>query len=279
MSLRETIRRYRLYYKSGKDFRNGLQKPGIARLLPFLGNQGTVNIALRSGRSVDLPVAHWDLLPSICRLDQIGASVEVLSDVKRVTVGDTVLYSPLWTRAEPGYYKEVFIDDIYGTRDHDRSGQIVVDVGAYVGDSAVAFARAGATVHAFEPLGSLAACIARNAAANGLAERIVVHAVGLSEADGTQHTSSDVLHFVEGIAYVLNKLPANIDVLKIDCEGAEYYLFGNPAFLKHLHPAEIRMEYHRGPELLATILRDNGYRVEYNPADQGVGLMQAYLNA
>jgi len=275
MTLREKIRRYRLYYKSGQDFAASLADPGVARWLPFGRQSGTVDIALRSGRHVALPRAHWDLLPLVCRLDQIGATVEIQPDLKKVTVGDTVLYSPLWTRAEPSYYKEVFQDDIYGTRGRDRSGEVVVDVGAYVGDSAVAFAQAGATVHAFEPLASLARCIAANARANGLEDRIVVHPIGLADADGTLPTREDVLHLVEGVGYALAHLPANIDVLKIDCEGAEYYLFGNPAFLDHLQPREIRMEYHRGPAPLVSLLEARGYAVQHDPAALGVGLLTA----
>lgn len=272
MSLRDTLRRYRLYYKSGKDFRRALARPALAWLLPW--RPGAARVALRSGRTATLPAGHWDLLPVMCRLDALGASCAVVDGHKRVELAGLTLWSPLTTRADPEYYREVFIDDVYGARGVDRRGQVVVDIGAWVGDSAVAYALAGARVHAVEPLASLSGCIARNAAANGVAELVTAHRVGLAERDQTL-PGPDPLVLVEGIAYTLAHLPRAIDVLKIDCEGAEYYLFGNPAFLDHLEPREIRMEYHHGPEPLARLLRERGYQLEYDPGNLGTGLLRA----
>lgn len=224
MSLRDRIRRHRLYQKSGADFAAGMKNPGLARRLPllaWLSPGGTRTIEFTSGRSTALPLAHWDLLPLLCRLDRLGAATRIVDGRKEVTLGEITMVSPLSSRAEAEYYREVFIDDIYGTRALDRRGQVVVDIGAWVGDSAVAYARAGATVHAVEPLASLADCIARNAAANGVDGRVVVHPVGLAERAASEalqvNGTPDRLELVEGVAYALAHLPARIDVLKIDC--------------------------------------------------------------
>jgi len=278
MRLRDLIRRHRLYQKSGADFTAGLKHPGLARRLPFLAwltPGATRHIEFASGRATELPLANWDLLPLLCRLDRLGATTRIVDGRKEVRIGDVTMVSPLATRAESEYYREVFLDDIYGTRALDRRGQVVVDIGAWVGDSAVAYARAGASVHAVEPLASLADCIARNAAANDVGGLVTVHPVGLAERTVSEALGDDRLELVEGVAYTLAHLPARIDVLKIDCEGAEYYLFGNEAFLDHLDPTEIRMEYHRGPAPLAGLLAARGYQVEYDPACQGVGLLRA----
>jgi hypothetical protein len=275
MDLRKLIRRHRLYRRSAPVFEAALVDPSVVRWLPWRSGSGSVRVAFRSGRSVDLPTRHWDLLPNLCRLDLIGASIEVLAEHKRVCLGDVVLHSPHWTRAEPGYYREVFIDDAYGTRLADRSGQIVVDVGAYVGDSAVAFARSGATVHAVEPLQTLARCIDLNAQANGLRDRIVTHPVGLDDRAVDLEVEGGPLCLVAGVDYALTHLPARIDLLKIDCEGAEYGLFADARFLDHLAPREIRMEYHRGPEPLVSGLRARGYSVRYDPSAEPVGLLTA----
>ena len=262
MTLRERIRRLRLYYRSGALFRERLADPAVARWLPWRAAGEPVEIRFRTGRSFSLLARQWPLLPSACRLERIGAEFEFLDDAKRIRVDGLTLYSPLWARDEAAYYREVFLDDTYGVKGRDLSARTVVDVGAYVGDSSIAFARQGATVHAFEPSETFCRFIRRNLAENGLASRVTLHEVGLAERDGAQQTRTDRLRFTEGVAYVLSRLPREIALLKLDCEGAEYHLLGDPRFLAHLAPREIRMEYHRGAEGVTGPLERAGYRVE-----------------
>ena len=262
MTLREGIRRLRLYYRSGALFRERLENPSVARWLPWRAADELVEIRFRSGRRLSLPARQWPLLPSACRLERIGAEFEFLQDAKRIRVDGLTLYSPLWARDEAAYYREVFLDDIYGIKRRDLSARTVVDVGAYVGDSSIAFARQGATVHAFEPSETFCRFIRRNLAENGLARRVTLHEVGLSERGGVEQTRTDRLRFAEGVAYALDHLPREIELLKLDCEGAEYHLLGDARFLAHLAPREIRMEYHRGAEGVAGPLERAGYRVE-----------------
>jgi len=113
---------------------------------------------------------------------------------------------------------------------------VVVDVGAYVGEFAVAVAqRSGATVHAFEPVPAFAEQ-ARAAAIQ--CKSVHVHAFGLSNRNETSSIS------IEGLASsrkrqademikaefrdapeVLEGLGIRrIDLLKINIEGGEYEL-------------------------------------------------------
>lgn len=234
-----------------------------------------VGISLRSGHSFRMKAACWPLLPSACRLEAIGAEFEFLADAKRINVDGLTLYSPLWSRDEASYYKEVLLDDAYGVKGRDLTGQTVVDVGAYVGDSTIAFARQGATVHAFEPSVAFCGFIRRNLAANEFAERVVLHPVGLSDRSGEASVRNDRLNFFEGVAYALAHLPQAVDLLKLDCEGAEYHLLADQRFLAHLRPREIRMEYHRGPQAVARHLADAGYTVELGSGDGPVGMLSA----
>jgi len=206
-----------------------------------------------------MKASSWPLLPSACRLAGIGAQFEFLENAKRIVVDGLTLYSPLWSREEASYYKEVLLDDAYGLKGKDLTGQTVVDVGAYVGDSALAFARQGALVHACEPSVAYCGFIRRNLAANALEARVVLHEVGLAERAEEIAVRNDRLRFVEGREYTTGRLPSGIDLLKLDCEGAEYYLLADPCFLDHLRPREIRMEYHRGPELVEKYLLRAGY--------------------
>ena len=226
-----------------------------------------------------MKASRWPLLPTACRLDGIGADFEFLEDAKCVHVDGLTLYSPLWSRDEASYYKEVLLDDAYGVKQRDLTGMVVVDVGAYVGDSAIAFARRGATVHAFEPSVAFCGFVRRNVETNGYAGLVRLHEVGLSDQAGEVHVRNDRLRFVEGVAYVLEHLPPAVDLLKLDCEGAEYHLLADPRFLAHLRPREIRMEYHRGAQPVSQLLADAGYSVELQPgAGLGpVGLLSARI--
>lgn len=275
MGLRDAVRRLRLYYRSGALFRESLEEPSIALWLPWRSGAREVELRFRSGGRFKMPARHWPLLPSACRLHRIGAEFEFLQDAKRVRVDGLTLYSPLWTRDEAAYYKEVLLDDAYGIKGRDLTGKTVVDVGAYVGDSALAFARQGATVHACEPSRAFCGFIRRNLEANGLAGRVTLHEVGLAAREETIETRDNCLRFVEGVAYALARLPRAIELLKLDCEGAEYHLLGDLRFLGHLAPREIRLEYHRGPEGVIEPLRRAGYTVSVNDPAARVGLLAA----
>ena len=277
MSLRAQIRRLRLYYKSTGLFRAHLASPAMAWWLPLQPGNSEIEVRLASGRTFRMRASCWPLLPSACRLAAIGADFEFLDDSKCVRVDGLTLYSPLWSRDEASYYKEVLIDDAYGVKQRDLSGKVVVDVGAYVGDSTIAFARRGATVHAFEPSIAFCGFIRRNLEANSLAARVTLHEVGLSDREDDVPVRNDRLRFVEGVAYSLGNLPRAVDLLKLDCEGAEYHLLADPRFLAHLRPREIRMEYHRGPEPVIRNLEDAGYVVNLHPGSGPVGLLSAQL--
>lgn len=276
MSPREHIRRLRLYYKSAALFRERLALPSIAWWLPLRSGKAEVDLPFTSGRAFRMKASCWPLLPTACRLDAIGASFEFLPDAKRVSIDGLTLYSPLWSRDEASYYKEVLIDDAYGVKGRDLHGAVVVDVGAYVGDSTIAFARRGATVHAFEPSVTFCRFIRKNLEVNFLASHVTLHEVGLSDRGDEVRARDDRLRFVEGVAYALDHLPRSIDLLKLDCEGAEYHLLGDPRFLAHLNPREIRMEFHRGPDAVVRHLEAAGYSAKVQPVPGPVGLLSAH---
>ncbi|MDW8467681.1 MAG: FkbM family methyltransferase [Burkholderiales bacterium] len=209
-----------------------------------------------------------------CRLDGIGAEFEFLENEKRIRLDGLTFCSPLWTRNEADYLREVLIEDVYGAKSGRWDGAVVVDVGAYIGDTAVAFARAGATVHAIEPSQVFCAFLRKNALANGVGERVIVHPVGLGEGERSESTEHDTLRFVAGVDYTLRHLPRNVRLLKLDCEGAEYRLLSDARFLAHLAPREIRMEYHRGAAALLPLLRAAGYEVDAQSEAQ-VGYLTA----
>jgi hypothetical protein len=62
----------------------------------------------------------------------------------------------------------------------------------------------------------------------------------------------------------------------MDCEGCEYHLIAAPQFLDHLRPRSIALEYHRGGEPIAKVLETRGYRVEWDPKVEPVGMLYAH---
>jgi hypothetical protein len=273
--LRERIRRARLYWNSRALFRECLADPGLAWRLPFAPSDASVQVRFTSGRTFAMPAHHWPLLPTACRLERMGAEFEFLADEKRIRLDGLTFHAPLWTRNEADYLREALLEDVYGAKERPWDGAVVVDVGAYIGDTALAFARMGATVHAVEPSQVFCGFIRRNAAVNGLTERVIVHPVGLAEREREETTANDTLRFVEGVDYTLRHLPAAVDLLKLDCEGAEYHLLADRRFLGRLAPREIRMEYHRGAAPLLPLLQAAGYTVEQNAPAGEVGLLAA----
>lgn len=274
--IRLIIRQFRLYYKSWPLFKKSLVYPLQAIYFPFLSKHKWVDIRFKSGRNLSINAAHWKLLPSACRLDNIGVKFKFQKNAKLTEVDGLKIFSPLWTRDEAFYFKEVFLDDVYEVKKRNLKKSVVVDIGAYVGDSSLAFARQGAMVHAIEPSEVFCKFIRRNFEENGLSKHLILHKVGLANATERILLGNDSLNLVEGINYTLKKLPRNIDLLKMDCEGSEYYLLADLRFLKHLQPKEIQMEFHNGARLILKYLNQQGYRAFASSMSKKLGIIKAY---
>ncbi|MDE2088519.1 MAG: FkbM family methyltransferase [Gammaproteobacteria bacterium] len=272
MGLRGRIRKLRLYYQSFKLFREVLRNPARTLFLPIVGHGEFVS---KNGVRFRVPKGCWFLLPNFCRLASMEAVPKVENGRKKVTLRNLTFYSPLEAKNEGIFYREVFIDDVYGIREKDLSGKTVVDVGAYVGDSAIAFAERGATVYAFEPSAAVCSFLEENVAINPVPGKVIIQKFGLSDKEHALITSNDRMHFVEGVNFILKNLPEDIDTLKMDCEECEYYLFRDARFLSHLNPQTIVMEYHRGGQELSDILCKSGYSVRWDPNQYPVGYMYA----
>ena len=270
------IRQFRFYYKSWPLFKQSLVYPLQAIYFPFLSKHKYIDIRFKSGRSAFINATHWKLLPSACRLDNIGVKFKFQKNAKVTDVDGLKIFSPLWARDEAFYFKEVFLDDVYGVKKRNLKKSVVVDIGAYVGDSSLAFARQGAMVHAIEPSEVFCKFIRRNFEENGLSNQLILHKVGLASASEKILLGNDNLNLVEGINYTLKNLPRNINLLKMDCEGSEYYLLADLRFLKHLQPKEIQMEFHNGARLILKYLKQQGYRAFASSMSKKLGIIKAY---
>jgi len=277
MSLRTQIRKLRLYYKSLGYLQSVLADPAPIYWLPLCRHE--MQLQTRAGMLITVPAGAWYLLPTMCKLAAIGATTRIEANAKRITIRGLSYLTPLQPKGEGTFFREIFADDVYRLNGQDFAGKRVVDIGAHIGDFSVLLASQGATVYAFEPSQLYGDYCRRNAALNGVAERVHLFNVGLGQGDGEQRTTDDVLRFAAASSYVTQHLPRAIDFLKMDCEGCEYALFADPCFLDHLAPQVIAMEYHRGPEALRDLLVARNYQVETVAGEGDVGYLYAHKSA
>ncbi|GIV24408.1 MAG: hypothetical protein KatS3mg026_0100 [Bacteroidia bacterium] len=181
--------------------------------------------------------------------------------------------------------------EVFGRKDYgsDFSGQVVVDVGAYNGDSAVFFALAGARrVIAFEPYPPNFELAAENVRRMGLSDRVTLLPVALGAQRGkaqlqvaaqepdantltlagsplqkliafTQTVEVEVWSFEDLLAQVGQE---EIDFLKLDCEGCEFALIETLP-VEALRRVKVwHIEYHAAPHPLVHKLEAAGFSVE-----------------
>lgn len=168
------------------------------------------------------------------------------------------------------------IDDIFLFRVYERAlarirpGDVVVDIGAQTGGFALAAAARGAQVLCFEPLKENLALLEQNARLNGHADRICGYNAAIAEVPGEMElcvvgTSTGGATFFPSIhpewkeragmlrvtvpcvafADIVSRHSLAVcDVVKMDCEGAEF------GIIEHAGSEDLRriralvMEYH-----------------------------------
>jgi FkbM family methyltransferase len=191
---------------------------------------------------------------------------------------------------DPADIVTVFL--IFAREDYGKvaPGTTVIDIGANIGVYALFAAFSGAKdVYAFEPSASSYEVLTKNIVANGL-EPIIrakcVAVVGLPSDPVKFPRSSNVMNAIlpdssESDDYdlvstlTLSEIVSpldSVDLLKMDCEGAEYDIILRTSEANILKVAEIRMEYHRGPrdELVAR-LTGFGYAVRQFMSEESGG--------
>jgi FkbM family methyltransferase len=243
----------------------------IPLMLRGISNWASVPLALSTGRG---------------RVVRLGGMVFLYRDAMDV-----------WT------IKETCLDDHYRLAGRRvRAGGVVIDIGAGLGDFAVAAAlrHPGARVLAFEPFPASAALCRRNVLLNRATNvQVIEAAVGAgSGAIGLDTSSSESVQYstasgAAGQSALLVKTQRlaeifaehaveRCDLLKLDCEGAEFeiLLTLDRAVLDRID--SMSMEYHDGVTAsghreLAAALAGAGFRVTRvaNPVHANLGYIHA----
>ncbi|MDG6996870.1 MAG: FkbM family methyltransferase [Nitrososphaerota archaeon] len=198
--------------------------------------------------------------------------------------------------------REQFGLDCYRVKNVNFQNQIVVDVGANIGDTALLFASKGATVYSFEPLPSVFESYERNCTLNrDITSRLCGFNVGLSDHYGTVQFTYDrrktvgvslsnraasngneiteTINLVNAIDFLKSRGIDRCDLLKVDCEGCEKVLFRDKKLLDYLKPQRVIIEYHFGwfKELLA-VLKGQYSVVDIAPSKQHDGFGMIYAS-
>jgi len=184
----------------------------------------------------------------------------------------------------PRYYGtlelgEIFIDKMYG--EPSCEGAVVIDVGAFIGDTPLFFASRGAKrVIAFEPIPQLCETLKSNVALNKFEKTIESRNQAITNYSG--HTtigylpawpgmSSEDSHANENAILVeVECVPLSevimslgwVDILKLDCEGCEHKVLREAIEKGSLeHVGMIILEVHSGIRDLIMLLRSQRFEI------------------
>ena len=192
--------------------------------------------------------------------------------------------------------EEIFIWEIYKA---DVKNKVVIDVGAYRGESAIYFALQGAKkVVALEPDEENYELALMNVKENELEDRVLLLNKAVADKEGvvnlyrysypSPHGSTDpsnipasayktVVKQVEAITLdkVIKIAGERIGLLKLDCEGCEYSVLNS--FSNYDMIDNIILEYHNGLQNLPSLLKSQGFEVEIKGGDnERIGMLRAY---
>jgi len=180
---------------------------------------------------------------------------------------------------------DIVLDDDYGLRGIRKAPRVIVDIGANVGHFCN-YARdrfPDAQIQAYEPSPDNAALARANTEHPGT--RIFEEGVagedgradlcehGLSNIVQTRASADGAIALVS-FATVLARAGGHIDLLKVDCEGAEWDFMNRPDLFAHVD--DIRMEYHlvdgRTLDDLTALAAGIRFRITHLRENQGFGI-------
>lgn len=175
---------------------------------------------------------------------------------------------------------ETFINEVYGC--FNLKNETVVDIGAFIGDTAAYFASKGAKkILAFEAAPPIFKIAQENIKINKLQKTVEIRNYAVTGREGEielsfyngQPGSSSIIfrnyHSLRSTNYQVKTTTLNqimkevnyIDLLKIDCEGAEYQILplaSKEGNLKNV--SNIIMEIHGPPRQILDVLKANQFK-------------------
>lgn len=147
----------------------------------------------------------------------------------------------------------ILIEDCYGLERLKGKINTVLDVGANIGlfSLAAGYYFPQATIHAYEPNHAIGSCLSANCGYVGA--KHFLEAIGIQDKFVNLTFGENSLHSVAvssssgeipctAFSKAVNKLGGVVDLVKLDCEGAEWELFDNVKTWTRVR--YLTMEYH-----------------------------------
>lgn len=182
-------------------------------------------------------------------------------------------------------FVNVVLDDEYGLRGFKRAPAAIVDVGANIGKFCN-WARdcfPDAVIHGYEPSPETARMARHNTQhprtviyEEGVAAhraRADIVELGASTLSRTSPSSEGAVQLID-FATVIERIGGRIDLLKVDCEGAEWDFMRDPQAFANV--GCVRMEYHlvdgKTIDDVRQLAADLGFRLTRLEQNQGFGI-------
>ena len=235
-----------------------------------------------------MPVSRVALFTTLMKLAWLKRIKRSTGDVV-IELGDKIIHGPDYHSISV-LLKEKFVEGQYYF-DNEKQEPVVIDCGANIGISALYFKSLypHAIVHCFEPYSKAVDYLKRNIAANNL-ENVFVYQEAVSALDGEIKLNipadanmlnptvlvakdSTVFEIVKSVklSSFVNSIKENIDLIKLDVEGAEYDIVEDLNNSGILATGKVRMlivEYHDSVfkdalrlQQFIGMLSDNNYEV------------------
>ncbi|MDE1869329.1 MAG: FkbM family methyltransferase [Candidatus Micrarchaeota archaeon] len=277
------------------ELRLSLSKPSAAlRYLGILGNSYVRPIIRNTRNWWAVYLVYAGAVPSATIAFKDGGSFELsrdnysefLTEIESLNTiencppkgmrrqGNSISFSAgKGKRVVSDYRTVTAVANEFASEDHtimDVKGKTVVDIGAFVGDSALYYIIGGgaAKVYAYEPVPSLYELTVSNIRLNSLEKRIAAIRAAASGRNGTVKIDDGFSHkSVTTKAISLDSIvkahKINNGALKVDCEGCEYDLFSHASSAALKAFDAIHVEYHYGYKDIEERLKREGFKVRH----------------
>lgn len=156
----------------------------------------------------------------------------------------------------------------------------ILDIGGYIGDTAIYYIAQGAKkVVVFEPYPYSYKIALDNVAQNNLQEEIEINNCAVGEKDSYITINPDYINTNDSLAVdqpegikvpvvtlrtIVEKYDIDNWLLKMNCEGCEYQIFGSVENQVLRKFSEVQMHYHSDPQPLIDRLKEAGFKVRLN---------------
>lgn len=194
-------------------------------------------------------------------------------------------------------FYEYFMGESYDSFNINYKNRVVIDIGSYVGDTALYFASNGAEVYGFEPVTENYEYSLRLKEINpdlknklhffnlGVSDKIGT--ISIDSMDSTSQFRTEKDHYEIDVITIDNILTENQikpDILKMDCEGCEFNIILNSDLSNF---KDIIFEHHAihtqiSHEKLIKRLKEQGFKIKTKTTSyekfEDAGIIHAYKN-